>query len=671
MRSLRARLFLSVGGIFLLIALLSYSVPKFFVRKDVNTAASNMNTLFTNYHLKVQKMTEYLVTYRFLQTAAQLNAVAESVPKAEKNGWEFAATLVGYEPELAFVQVTENEQTAVISQESGKIYIPEWARDPEGRLWIKMPETGVIFATSSLGGGVYLLHPQGEGMEKAETLDYTPFDEEPDSISIRAAPQQIYQALKWQEIVMLQKAQLIRVLAAKQEEAAGIVKIDPTFQHGGALLTRDVFSTRPIVDSAQQRDGPFVVFRREGPYVDLAQVLTQEEQFLAIGFSISAICQQVARTLERPILLYQQKTLLQAFDTHGEDLPIDTLAVTAKSVKWNQQAYIPADIQIADLRVSILTPESFLQTISRVLSQLSNSLIAKISLNLLTVALTLFFAALLLLGRISKKITQPITLLAQASEEISNGKYEGLHLPAAEKRHDEVAVLTHSFKKMVIALQEREKIRGVLNKVVSKEIASKVLSGSIELGGEERVLTMLFSDIRGFTPMSATLTPRSLIALLNAYMTRMCRIIDETHGVVDKFVGDEIMALYGAPVDLEHHSEKAIEAALRMIDDLKQWNLQRKDPAPPITIGIGIHTGVAFSGNMGAENRLNYTVVGSNVNLASRLCAAALPMQILVSEQTYLSLPNPQKFRFEKHSAMTLKGIDHAVEVYSITSGSE
>ncbi len=655
---------MSVGGIFLLIAILSYTIPKIFVRKDVDVAASRINSTLSSYHQKVQKETEAWVTYRFLLTEAELNAVVQSVPSEEKNNWELAANLVEYYPELAFVQITEGAQTVVISQENGRVYIPEWARDPIGRLWIKIK--GTIFATSYLDDDTYLLLSDGEGMQQARSLTYTPFEKKPHSISLQEAPSQFYQALKWHENVQLQRARMIGALIAKRNEAAGIAKIDSNFKRAGALLAQDIFFTQPLAEEQGHGKDPFVVFRREGPYVDLAQVVSSGKKRMMLGFSISNICHQVAQTLQRPVLLYQGKKLLQAFGVDGENLPLTELTFTPQNVQWNHEAYTPTNIDIADLTISVLTPDAFMQSIIELLNQLHDSLVTKISLNLLAVALILLLLALLLLARISKKITEPITLLAHASEEIGTGKYEGLHLPSTENRRDEVAVLTHSFQKMVISLLEREKIRGVLNKVVSKEIASKVLSGAIELGGEERVLTMLFSDIRGFTPMSAKLQPRALITLLNTYMTRMCRIVDETHGVVDKFVGDEIMALYGAPLDLENHGERAIEASLLMIDDLKQWNSERQDNGAPITIGIGIHTGVAFSGNMGAENRLNYTVVGSNVNLAARLCSAARPMQILVSEQTYLSLPNPQKFHFEKLPAVALKGIDEPVAVYSI-----
>ena len=173
---------------------------------------------------------------------------------------------------------------------------------------------------------------------------------------------------------------------------------------------------------------------------------------------------------------------------------------------------------------------------------------------------------------------------------------------------------------------------------------------------------MLFSDIRGFTHLSSSMQPKELIGKLNAYMTSMCRIIDTTHGVVDKFVGDEIMALYGAPLNLENHPIHAIEAALLMMEHLRS----NQESYSHFEIGIGIHTGLVCAGNIGNRNCLNYTVIGSHVNLASRLCAHAEPMQVLISEATW-KLPGVQStFRFEALAPCTLKGIDQPVLCYAV-----
>ena len=150
-------------------------------------------------------------------------------------------------------------------------------------------------------------------------------------------------------------------------------------------------------------------------------------------------------------------------------------------------------------------------------------------------------------------------------------------------------------------------------------------------------------------------------------MTRMCHIIDATHGVVDKFVGDEIMTLYGAPLKLEFHAALAVESALCMMQDLSKWNKERKEQNLPIfEIGIGIHTGLVYTGNMGAENRLNYTAIGSNVNLASRVCSIAKPMQILITEETYKAPLVQSKFRTKALDQVSLKGIECPVQVYEV-----
>lgn len=296
------------------------------------------------------------------------------------------------------------------------------------------------------------------------------------------------------------------------------------------------------------------------------------------------------------------------------------------------------------------------------MDHLGDQLLKKISLNLLAIVLFVFFIALILLARLSKQLTQPITQLAEAANKIGHGHYEQVSLPKKKNPTAEFAQLTQSFEEMVGALQDREKIRGALNKVVSKEVANEILKSTIELGGEERIVTLFFSDIRNFTPLSSHFPPKVLIGMLNQYMTHMCRIIDNTHGVVDKFVGDEIMALYGAPLELENQADCALEAATCMIRDLKEWNA--KQTIPPLEIGIGIHTGPVCTGNMGAENRLNYTAIGANVNLAARMCGVAKPMQILVTQETINALKNKNKFHFSSLGPIKLKGIEKPVLLF-------
>ncbi len=665
-RSLRTRLFLYMGSILLLIAILSYLITQFFIRKDLSQAAVHLNQYIETSQERMQKTIDSWLAYRYLQTMAQLNAVAQSVPRGQKNNWEYAASIISFAPDVAFVQVTDpEERTALVSPQTGKSYLPAWAKDPTGKIWIKI-EDDQFFATSPLGEGIYLLLPSTE--EKVKKMAYTAFEPESTPLSKSDSRERIFEILKAKDLSQMEKAQLIQILVSHLGQVSGIVKIDSHFKQAKLLLSQDIFSDKPLVSLQKKSVQPFILVREKEKEkeIDQVQVVFSSQPFLAIGFSISQQMQTIAQLIERPVVLSEGGQIFQAFDTQGRMIPPEQISTTGQTIKWEGSYYIPSHIHITDTTtISILTPESIFSTINRMLHQLRANLLAKISLNLLIITLLLFLLALFLLARISKRITRPIAMLAHAAEEIGNGKHEGLKLPKSNHRQDEVAVLAHSFEKMVISLKERETIRGILNKVVSKEIASKVLSGDIELGGEERVLTILFSDIRGFTPLSEKLDPPSLISLLNSYMTRMCRIIDESHGVVDKFVGDEIMALYGAPLELPDHSEKALEAAIAMIKSLKEWN--QEGGHLTLTVGIGIHMGLVSAGNMGAENRLNYTVIGANVNLASRLCSAALPMQILISEESHQALTHPENYSFQKLPPMQLKGIDQPITVYALS----
>lgn len=300
-------------------------------------------------------------------------------------------------------------------------------------------------------------------------------------------------------------------------------------------------------------------------------------------------------------------------------------------------------------------------------AEMQHTAVKKISLTLLGASFIGLAIGLIFLARIAGRVTKPIVLLAKATEEMEKGRYENIVLPTLGDKTDEISTLSHGFEKMVLALKDREKIRGVLNKVVSKEVASEILKSRVELGGEERVVTILFSDIRGFTKMTENIQPRTLITLMNTYLSEMCHIIDEQGGVVDKFVGDEVMALYGAPLECQDQAIKAITSALWMVKSLKNTNEKRDiHGLPHVEIGIGIHTGNVVAGNVGSETRLNYTVLGANVNLASRLCSVAKGMQILVSEETLKAPFVQETYLYEELAPVSLKGIATPVKIFEI-----
>lgn len=289
----------------------------------------------------------------------------------------------------------------------------------------------------------------------------------------------------------------------------------------------------------------------------------------------------------------------------------------------------------------------------------------KLTYQLLVTVLFVLAVALLLLSFLSKRMTKPITQLAVATKKVTSGQYADVKLPKVKKSEDEISLLTHNFSEMIQGLQDREKIRNLLDKVVSKEIASEILKGNVNLGGEMKEVTILFVDIRGFTAMTAEVDPQIVITRLNQYMTAMTKIIETEGGVIDKYIGDAIMALYGAPVVMPDGAKKAIVTALEMVQKVKEWNKTREKP---FYIGIGIHTGPVVAGNMGAETRLNYTVVGANVNLASRLCSSAAPMEIRVSEATLKASGLEKELLVKPLEPIVYKGFSKPVVTYAVES---
>jgi adenylate cyclase len=185
---------------------------------------------------------------------------------------------------------------------------------------------------------------------------------------------------------------------------------------------------------------------------------------------------------------------------------------------------------------------------------------------------------------------------------------------------DEIGELARAFNGMAEGLAERDNMRDVLGKVASSEVVKQLLDNAIPLQGEELDATVMFTDVRNFTALCEELRPRDSLALLNEFLTVISAVVEQHDGVVDKYLGDGVMALFGAPVPRPDDAQRAIGAALEIrqrIDRLRPELAARGLPHPDI--GIGLNTSRVVAGNIGSPSRLNYTVVGDGVNLASRL----------------------------------------------------
>jgi len=188
--------------------------------------------------------------------------------------------------------------------------------------------------------------------------------------------------------------------------------------------------------------------------------------------------------------------------------------------------------------------------------------------------------------------------------------------------------------------REKRRIRGMFQKYVSPDVVEKLIQDptKLRLGGERRELSVLFSDIRGFTSISEKLTPEGLLNQLNQYLSTMTAIVLRNGGMLDKYVGDAIMAVFGAPLELENHAFVACKTALEMMEELRSLQeAWEKESKAILDIGIGINTGEMIIGNVGSPQRMDYTVIGDNVNLASRLEGVnrELGTHIIISESTY------------------------------------
>jgi len=213
------------------------------------------------------------------------------------------------------------------------------------------------------------------------------------------------------------------------------------------------------------------------------------------------------------------------------------------------------------------------------------------------------------------------------------------------------------------------KVKNTFKRYVSKQVVDELLGddGKLNLGGEQRDVTILFTDIRGFTSMSEKMKPEGVVSTLNEYFSDMIDIVFKHNGTLDKIIGDELMVLYGAPLSGEKDTHRAVETAVEMQKRIKELNRARKKrKEPPILVGAGINRGLVVSGNIGSRDMMDYTVIGDTVNVASRLCAAAGPGEILVSRSVHGV--TKKEFSYDKLEPIRVKGKEKRVPVYLISN---
>jgi class 3 adenylate cyclase len=274
-------------------------------------------------------------------------------------------------------------------------------------------------------------------------------------------------------------------------------------------------------------------------------------------------------------------------------------------------------------------------------------------------------AALLVAGlsglALARQLARPVAALVSATAQIRRGDY-ALQLQPSSTR--EMNTLAESFNDMAAGLALKDRYHSVLQQVTDAQVAEELVAGRVKLGGELREVTMMFCDIRDYTSVTIGRNPEAVIGILNDHLTALTDIVQAHQGVVNQFAGDSIMALFGAPKSYGDDAERAVQCACAMIRERERMN---QSAVQPLRVGIGIASGTVVAGCIGSERRSDYTVVGERVNLAARLCSAALPGQILIDDETRRRIGDAHAT--EPLAPLALKGFSEPVRAFALVIG--
>ncbi len=272
--------------------------------------------------------------------------------------------------------------------------------------------------------------------------------------------------------------------------------------------------------------------------------------------------------------------------------------------------------------------------------------------------------ALLIGIAIARGITSPLQALVAGTKEVVRGN---LRYRSKIDREDEIGFLARSFNDMVGGLEEREHIKNTFGRFVSRDVAAAVLSGNVPLEGEHRDVSILFQDIRGFTRLSEKLDPAALLKILNQFFTEVVAAVEAEGGVVKQFTGDGVMALFGAPQSHPDQPERAVRAALGIVDRLTALNARLADQGiAPLEIGVGIDSGEVVAGLIGPDSRVEYGVVGDPVNLANRVESLTKEMRATVLVSKHIADRLEPAFVRGRAASLPVKGRQEHVDVVEV-----
>jgi class 3 adenylate cyclase len=268
-----------------------------------------------------------------------------------------------------------------------------------------------------------------------------------------------------------------------------------------------------------------------------------------------------------------------------------------------------------------------------------------------------------------RTITRPLKFLVTKINKVKEGDWDQY---TSVWSGDEIGQLKSAYNQMLDSLQRSEKVEQRLSQFVSKEVSEKILKqDKIRLGGQNMHCSILFTDIRDFTSLSEKMDAHEVVEMLNSLFSHLVEPIERNGGFVNKYMGDCIMALFGVPMETKSHADQAVKSGLELRKALTNFNFERRIKGlPTINIGIGIHTGKVVAGNIGSQNRMEYTVIGDSVNVASRIESQTkeLKTDLLVSKETLRNVsPDFRKMlNFERCSGIMVKGKSKPVDLFKI-----
>jgi len=336
----------------------------------------------------------------------------------------------------------------------------------------------------------------------------------------------------------------------------------------------------------------------------------------------------------------------------GEDVRVSFFPYDGKEALFFESPIVYQKIKVGKVYLAI-TQEKVLQNIKD----------ARTFTWLLTAVITMLGIPLSLI--LSTYFSGPIRKLRQGTKALGTGR---LDYRVRIERNDELGDLALAFNRMAEDLELKERIKDSFGRYVAPEIVEKILANPDNkwMKGLKVEVTVLFVDIRGFTALSEKKDPEGIVDLLNAYFSQVTEAVIKHGGHINKFLGDEALAVFGAPVSNTMHAQSAVRCALEIQTRISRLNGEGKLGEDGIKVGIGVNTGEMVAGNLGSPRRMEYTVIGDNVNVASRITSIAKEGEILVSGSTYDMAVDGGEFRFEEMGRVTVRGRSEGIRIYKV-----